>query len=822
MQKSDEKQGAGYLEYVKEGYYMGKKVLIVESPSKAKTISRYLDSEFEVVASMGHVRELVPKQGSVDPEQDFAMRWASDARAKKQLGAITKVLEGAQEVYLATDPDREGEAISWHLLEILSKNKEFKNLTFKRVVFHEITKSAIWQALRQTRDVSGNLVDAYLARVALDYLVGFNLSPVLCRKLPGSKSAGRVQSVALRLIVEREIEISRFKSQEYWSISGLFDIGVNKGVEARLHSFKGQKLEKLSIKNKAEADEILASLKDLDYSLTCVDKSKYTRGAQAPFITSTLQQEGARRLGFSAKQTMMLAQQLYEGIDIEKQRTGLITYMRTDSTVLSTEFVDSAREYIKGNYGDNYLPSKPCVYKTKARNAQEAHEAIRPTSIKITPQRAAKYLDNNQLKLYKIIWQRALACQMTKAKFDKMVITIADGKNAEFKATGSVMTFDGFLRIFADVADKEEDSPKDRESSEELGILKEIEKGMEAVLKDIRSKQHFTQPPFRYNEASLVQKMEELGIGRPSTYAGIITTLQTRNYVEKVKRRFVPHMLGMLVASFLTDNFAKYVDYAFTSELEDNLDKISNGKTAWKGVVGDFWKGFIAKIDSSKDLSISEVLDKVNVELADFLFNYLVQMGYILPTHARKVRDNSNIPHTACTNCEQGVLLIKIGKFGPFISCSNYPECKVIINMEKKAKNSEQDKDEEKDEFDESLPILLGEDNGFEITLRKGPYGYYLQWDKKDEENKKSKPKRVGIDKGVEVKTIDLTKALELGEYPKIVGMHPDDGKDLIVGKGRFGPYVKYNSKFYSAKGYNDIGSLTVRDCLAIIEGKKS
>ena len=815
------KLGVECLEYVKKGYCMGKKVLIVESPSKAKTISRYLNSAYEVVASMGHVRDLVPKQGSVDPDKDFAMRWDSDPRAKKQLGVITKVLKRAEEVYLATDPDREGEAISWHLMEILSKHKEFKNLSFKRVVFHEVTKSAIEHALEQTRDVSYDMVDAYLARIALDYLVGFNLSPVLWRKLPGSKSAGRVQSVALRLIVEREIEISHFNSQEYWSITGFFNIGVNKNVEARLHSFKGKKLEKLSIKNKDEAVSMVAALKGLDYNLTAVDKSKYTRAAQAPFITSTLQQEGARRLGFSAKQTMMLAQQLYEGIDIENQRTGLITYMRTDSTVLSKDFVDVAREYIKTNYGDKYLPYKPCVYKTKARNAQEAHEAIRPTSIKITPKKAAAYLDANQLKLYTIIWQRAVACQMTKAEFDKMTIIISDGKSAEFKATGSAMTFDGFLRIFGDVANKEEDSPKNNDS-DALGILKDIKKGMEAILSDIKQKQHFTQPPPRYNEASLVQKMEELGIGRPSTYAGIITTLQTRNYVKKVQRRFVPQMLGMLVASFLIDNFSKYVDYRFTSDLEDQLDKISNGKDGWKKVVGNFWESFIEKVESSKELSIFEVLDNINVELADFLFNYLVQMEHIAQTHIRKKKDTADVTYAACTSCSEGVFLIKIGKFGPFISCSKYPDCKIIINMEKKVESSADEKNEEKDEFDASLPRMLGEDGSFEITLRKGPYGYYLQWDNKGDENKKDKPKRIGITKDIDVKTLDLAKALALGKFPKVVGFHPDDGQELIVGKGRFGPYVKYKNKFYSAKGHDDIDAFTINDCLDIIKRKKS
>ncbi len=765
-----------------------KTVVVVESPSKAKTINKYLGKDYTVLASFGHVRDLPTKDGSVNPAENFAMVWEADERGRKQVKEIEKALKSADQLYLATDPDREGEAISWHVLDMLSKSKALGSKPAKRIVFNEITKSAVKKAIENPRDLDQDLIEAYLARRALDYLVGFTLSPILWRKLPGSRSAGRVQSVALRLITDREAEIDLFKSEEYWSVQGLF--GVTKGgFTARLTHYAGEKLDKLSIKNEKQALEVTTALQSASYGIESVEKKRTRRHPAPPFTTSTLQQEASRKLRFSARQTMTTAQKLYEGVSVNGETIGLITYMRTDSVSMSGEALTQTRDLIPKSFGAQYLPEKPNFYKTKSKNAQEAHECIRPTSFHRTPQEMRPFLDDGQFKLYDLVWKRAMASQMTSAEFDQTAIDVQSQQGGHtFRATGSILIFDGFLKLYME--DQDDQLDDDGEAR-----LPSVSEGEEAILKEIEKEQHFTQPPPRYTEASLVKKLEELGIGRPSTYASIINTLQDRGYVVLDKRRFTPQPRGRIVTSFLKNYFPKYVEFDFTANLEDQLDEISNGKLVWLNVLGEFWSPFKSRTEEVVSFKNSDILDKLNDELGPLIFG--------TEPDARK-----------CPKCDNGVLSIKNGKFGAFVGCSNYPECSYTRQFE------EEDGGDEAAASKEDFPKLIGEDptTGSPIELKKGPYGLYLEWTK--DLNRLKKPKRASVPKGTPFSEVTLEKALALSSLPRALGVDPESGDEITASIGPYGPYIKHGSKFISLKNH-DVLKVTLEEALEVIEEYK-
>ena len=755
------------------------KVVIVESPSKAKTINKYLGSDYKVLASYGHVRDLPPKDGSVDPDNQFSMIWQNSDRANKTLKDIFAALKDADTLYLATDPDREGEAISWHILEILKDKKLDQKLDIKRVAFNQITKNSIKEAFQEPRTVDNDLVEAYLARRALDYLVGFNLSPVLWRKLPGSKSAGRVQSVALRLICEREAEIEVFKPEEYWSVET--DLAKTSGetFQAKLSVLNGDKLKKLDLKNEAMASTAVDALKAADLTILSVEKKQTRRNPAPPFITSTLQQEASRKLGFGASQTMRIAQQLYEGIDLGGETTGLITYMRTDGITLSPEAVQSCTALAKKEFGNEYVPDKPRVYKSKGKNAQEAHEAIRPTSISRKPDGLKKLLSPDQYRLYELIWKRTLASCMASAVLDQVGVDIGtNDQQTIVRATGSVVAFDGFLKLYFET--DEDDENAGHETDRLLPPLKEGEK---INLVDVIPNQHFTQPPPRYTEASLVKKLEELGIGRPSTYASIIQVLQARDYVDLEKKRFVATDRGRIVTTFLEHFFPRYVEYDFTANLEDKLDDVSGGLEDWRKLLQEFWDAFSKTVEETKGLTITEVIDALDADLEAHFFS---------PT-----KDNPN--PRKCGQCDDGRLGLKLGKFGAFIGCSNYPECK---NTKQLSVPEEGD-----NAIASDGPVVLGKhpDNGEDVTIRKGPYGPYIQLGEQDPEDKKKKPKRTAIPRGLAVADVDFEKALSLLSLPRDVGEHPDTGKMVTAGIGRFGPFVKHENTFKSIPKDEDV-----------------
>ncbi|MCY4190342.1 MAG: type I DNA topoisomerase, partial [Rhodospirillaceae bacterium] len=689
------------------------KVVVVESPAKAKTINKYLGEEWKVLASYGHVRDLVEKDGSVDPDSDFAMTWQIDAKSKLRIDKISRAAAGAESLILATDPDREGEAISWHVLEVLQKKRALKNLKVHRVVFHEVTKSAVRDAIANPREIDQNLVDAYLARRALDYLVGFHLSPVLWRKLPGSRSAGRVQSVALRLICERENEIERFEPQEYWSVET--DLLTPRGDKftARLTHLDGNKLDKLAIRSHAQAEAAVAAIKAGCFSVDTVERKQIKRHPTPPFTTSTLQQEASRKLRMSADKTMRTAQRLYEGLDMGGETVGLISYMRTDSISLSSEAISGCRRLIKRDYGDGYLPKAPRAYKTKARNAQEAHEAIRPTDLFRKPATVAKYLDRDQHRLYELIWKRTVASQMESAILDQVSAVLTSGDNrTRLRATGSTLKFDGFLKLYRE----DQDDPIDH-ADDENRMLPEINDGEPAECKAIRPEQHFTQPPPRYTEASLVKKMEELGIGRPSTYASIIKVLQERRYV-RLDRRFHPEDRGRIATSFLTNFFGRYVEYGFTADLEEQLDIVCDGRLDWKKVLRDFWIAFNAAVSDATELDRATVIDTLDEALGPHFFPAREDGG-----DARR-----------CPACANGRLGLKIGRNGGFIGCSNYPECNftlqlAVVNDSAKASAA----------ISADRPIGADPETGEDINLKTGPYGPYLQLGAAEG---KKKPKR--------------------------------------------------------------------------------
>ena len=750
-------------------------LVVVESPAKAKTINRYLGSDYEVLASYGHVRDLPAKDGSVKPEADFEMSWQVDDKAEKRLKEIAQAAKRADEIILATDPDREGEAISWHLVEEMQRRDVLNGKPVKRVVFNEITKTAVQDAFKNPRELNKELIEAYLARRALDYLVGFSLSPVLWRKLPGSKSAGRVQSVALRLICEREAEIEAFKPQEYWSVTATLTGADTEPFEAKLTHLEGEKLDKFSLPDEASAKRAVSILEEAPgFKVTQVERKEARRNPQPPFTTSTLQQEASRKLGFGATRTMRTAQRLYEGIDLDGETVGLITYMRTDGVSMSGEAIQAARGLIADNYGDAYLPDQPRIYKTKARNAQEAHEAIRPTDLARRPEHVARQLGEDERRLYELIWTRALASQMASAKLDQVAVDIAaEGGRAALRATGSVIVFDGFLRLY----EEGRDEPK-RDEEEENRRLPKLVEAQPLERQSIDSAQHFTQPPPRYSEASLVKKLEELGIGRPSTYASILQVLQDRDYVRLEKRRFFPEDRGRLVTAFLASYFERYVQYNFTAELERELDEISDGQIDWKTVLRNFWEAFSAKIDETKELRISDVIDVLDEELGPHFFP--------------KDPENPDANPRACPACGGGTLGLRLGKSGGFIGCSNYPDCRYTRPLAVPTGDEGEAADLA------NKPRVLGRDpdSELEVTLRKGPFGIYIQLGEPGE--KGEKPQRVSLPKGVSPEDVDLELALKLLALPREVGQDPETGETITAGIGRYGPYVKRGGTYKS------------------------
>ena len=768
-------------------------VVVVESPAKAKTINKYLGPDYTVLASYGHVRDLPPKDGSVRPDESFAMSWQLAERGAQRIAEIAKAVKSADNLFLATDPDREGEAISWHVLELLKERGVLKGKTVKRVVFHEITKTAVLDAIAHPRDLDKPLIDAYLARRALDYLVGFTLSPVLWRKLPGSRSAGRVQSVALRLICERESEIEIFKAREYWTVEADFRTPEGGRFTASLTHLDGQKLDKFSLGDEAAAKKAAERIAGLDFGVQSVERKQARRNPWPPFTTSTLQQEASRKLGFSARQTMQLAQRLYEGTDIGGETVGLITYMRTDSVALSNEAVAQARRVIGKDFGAPYLPESPRLYKSTAKNAQEAHEAIRPTDLARHPGSLARHVEADQLRLYELIWKRTLASQMASAVLDQVAVDVASNGTV-LRATGSVVTFDGFLKLYREDRDDATDGDEDSR------ILPPVKEGDRLARETVTPEQHFTQPPPRYTEASLVKKLEELGIGRPSTYASIISVLQDRDYVRLEKKRFIPEDRGRVVTTFLTEFFGHYVEYDFTAQLEDQLDEISGGKIDWKQVLDDFWSAFSKAVAGTKDLTITQVIDALDEALGPHFFPS--------STDGKDPR--------ACAACGSGRLGLKLGKFGAFIGCSNYPECKFTRRLAL-----------EKAEEGSALaalangPLILGNDpaTSLPVTVRKGPWGVYVQLGEATEE---AKPKRVSVPKGTDVSALTLEQALALLSLPREVGLHPTTGKSIKAGIGRFGPYIQHEKIYASLPADEDILTVGLNRAVDLLETKAS
>ena len=774
-------------------------LVIVESPAKAKTINKYLGSNYTVLASYGHIRDLPSKNGSVDPNDKFKMIWEVDSFSKKYLKEITDVAKKSNKIILATDPDREGEAIAWHVKEYLDEKKLLKDKKIERVVFNEITKKAVTNGIDNPRNIENHLVDAYMARRALDYLVGFNISPILWTKLPGSKSAGRVQSVALKLLTEREHEIELFKPEEFWTLN--IDFKTNKGdiLNSNISILDGKKIEKFSFKNKEDTNQAIENIKKNKYKITDISSKVYTRNPSGPFTTSTLQQSSSSKLGFGASRTMQIAQRLYQGIDIEGDTIGLITYMRTDGTNISNDAINIFRNYIEKMYGKNYLPDNPNNFSgKKAKNAQEAHEAIRPTDITRSPETLKKYLSSDQLKLYNLIWTRALSSQMESAKFDRKTILIEsdDGKN-QCRASGSVIKFDGFLKL--NKIDEDQENEK---------ILPNVEKGIVEINQFI-DEQHFTQPPPRYSEASLVKKLEELGIGRPSTYASIISVISNRGYADIVNKRFFPTDRGKLLSAFLEKLFTKYVDYGFTANLEDQLDNITSGKEEWIEVLNNFWKDFNQNVSNVKEKRTREVLDLLNESLGELIFN---------------VGKDGKIDRE-CKLCSTGQLSLKNSfRGGAFIGCSNYPECKFTRPLSK-AKASEQ--------ISLAEPKLIGKnDNDKDIYLKNGRFGPYLQYEilnddlnKKTKKSKKTKKdenlKNVSIPKGIDIDNIDLEKAKFLCSLPKIIGTHPDTGKDITLNSGRFGPYLKCESKSARLENVEELFTIGLNRAITLIAEAK-
>ena len=768
-------------------------VVVVESPAKAKTINRYLGGGFTVLASFGHVRDLPPKDGSVRPDQDFAMDWESDSRGEKQVGAIVKALKGAKTLYLATDPDREGEAISWHVRAMLQAKNALKGVNVRRITFNEITRNAIQNAMRHPRDLDQPLIEAYLARRALDYLVGFTLSPVLWRKLPGSRSAGRVQSVALRLICEREAEIEVFKAREYWTVEALFTTPAGAPFTAKLTHLNGKRLDQFDLNSEALAQAAKAAVEAGSFSVGQVERKRVKRNPPPPFTTSTLQQEASRKLGFGAQQTMRVAQQLYEGVDLGGETVGLITYMRTDGVQMAREAIFSIRDHVKDAFGADYLPGAPREYTSRAKNAQEAHEAIRPTDVARIPDSVARVLNHDQRRLYELIWKRAVASQMQSAELDQVSVDVTDGKGIKLRATGSIVAFDGFLKLYREDTDDQPDD-EDNRMLPPMAEKDPLKRGK------IDATQHFTQPPPRYSEASLVKKMEELGIGRPSTYASILSVLQDRNYVRLDKRRFIPEDRGRLVTAFLVSFFQDYVDTGFTAALEEKLDDISAGQLEWRSVMHAFWDGFSKAVEQTKELKISDVISALDQDLGPHFFP--------VPADGGDPR--------ACTACGNGRLGLKLGRYGSFIGCSNYPACQYTRRLAV-------DQGEDGGETLKDGLRVLGHhpDTGEEITVRRGPYGLYVQQgDAAPDDKKAAKPRRTSLPRGVTGESLTLEQALGLLSLPRLVGIHPETQLPIEAGIGRFGPYVKMGAVFGSLDRDDDVLALGLNRAVDLLAKK--
>ncbi|MFL2885431.1 MAG: type I DNA topoisomerase [Candidatus Pelagibacterales bacterium] len=772
-------------------------LVIVESPAKAKTINAYLGNNFKVLASYGHVRDLPSKNGSVDPENNFEFEWETSDKSKKNLSEIYKAAEQSDTLFLATDPDREGEAIAWHILELLKKKKLLKDKSVKRVVFSEITKTAVSRGIENPREIDNSLVSAYLARRALDYLVGFNLSPVLWRKLPGAKSAGRVQSVALRLICERELEIESFNPDEYWKIKCTFSTDKNEKFEANLTSFKDKKVEKQSFKNKDQADEVLFAFNNNKFQISNISQKPALRNSNAPFSTSTLQQEASSVFGFGASRTMQIAQKLFQGVEINGETVGLITYMRTDSTELSGEAISSYREYLKENFTDAYLPEEIKTYKSKkAKNAQEAHEGIRPTDIKITPDVVKKYLDEDGNKLYRLIWKRSLASQMSSAQYERTSVDLTSyDKILQLRANGSIQKFDGFLNVYGEF--KEKDTSTNDESNENTDnnekLLPDLTIDTVLATHNPESSQHFTLPPPRYSEASLVKKLEELGIGRPSTYASIISVLKMRAYVDIEKNRFVPVDRAILITAFLKGFFDKYVDYDFTADMENKLDDITTGKISWTEFLSLFWKDFSKNINQVTELRITNILDNLNESLKSHIF---------------KTEESTNKITRVCPTGCGGELSLKVSRFGAFVGCTNYPDCKFTRPISHK---------KVKEVFDD---IILGIDEATskEIKLLNGRFGPYIQLGNIEG---KEKPKRATIPKDISPKEIDLEKAKLLLSLPRKIGDHPETGNEIFVNYGRYGGYLTCDNKNASLEDSSEVFDIGINRAVTLLANAK-
>lgn len=779
-------------------------VVIVESAAKAKTINKYLGSDYKVLASFGHVRDLPAKDGSVLPDQDFEMTWDMEAKSQKIMREIADAVKGADKLILATDPDREGEAISWHILDILSQKKALKKDTkVERVAFNAVTKQAIQAALREPRVIDQPLVEAYLARRALDYLVGFTLSPVLWRKLPGARSAGRVQSVALRLICDREAEIEAFRTDEYWTIDANLLTAKKEAFTARLHSIAGTALKKLDIKDEASAHAIKRAIEKGEFKVSRLEKKAVKRNPYAPFMTSTLQMDASRKLGFSAKQTMQIAQRLYEGIDLGGETVGLITYMRTDGVDIVPEAVSAIRRLIESEYSKRHVAPFIREYKTKAKNAQEAHEAIRPTDVTRRPQDVARHLQKDQAALYELIWKRAVASQMASAELEQTTADIEvkgkDGKLYTLRATGSIVQFDGFLKVYEEGRDnrvrviekgKDDVAPDEDDEGRRLPQLAEGDRVEET---GIDADQHFTQPPPRYSEATLVKRLEELGIGRPSTYASTMAVLVEREYVKIDKKRLVPEDKGRLVIAFLESFFMKYVEYDFTAGLEEKLDLISNNELKWKDVLRDFWKDFIGAVDGIKDLRVGEVLEALNEMLGPHVF---------------PAKEDGSDPR-ACPKCGTGRLSLKIsGKFGAFIGCGNYPDCNFTRQLSSKGDDATGERE-----------LGFDPESGLAVVLKSGRFGPYLQLGEAEGDEK---PKRSSIPKGIDAATIDLEKAMQLLSLPREVGIHPETATPITAGLGRYGPFILHDGTYANVDSIEDVFNIGLNRAVTLLADKRA
>lgn len=763
-------------------------LVIVESPAKAKTINKYLGNDYKVLASFGHVRDLPEKNGSVDPDEEFSMIWEVQSASGQRLNEIADYLKKSDRLILATDPDREGEAISWHVLEVMREKGVLDGKQIQRVVFNAITRNAVTDAMNHPRELDEKLVHAYLARRALDYLVGFNLSPVLWRKLPGARSAGRVQSVALKLICERELEIEKFIPREYWSVSADFTTQNGDKLPTRLTLLKGGKVEKFTLTNEDEAMAAKDAIESGRFKVNRIESKPGQRNPSAPFTTSTLQQEAARKLGFNAKRTMQIAQLLYQGIEIDGEANGLITYMRTDGTQIAPEAVTETRDVIKADFGPDYLPEKAREYQTKAANAQEAHEAIRPTSLTRRPEYIASTLDADQAKLYELIWKRTMASQMENARVQRTTIDITDESEATgLRASGTVITFPGFLKLY------EEGKDDEKSDKEEEQTLPQVTEGMPLDLQKVSPDQHFTEPPPRFSEATLVKKMEELGIGRPSTYASVLSVLRDRDYVFMDRNRFHPQDKGRLVTSFLESFFNQYVEYDFTAALEGDLDKVSNGDLDYKDVLRKFWENFSYSVDATMEIRNTQILDKMNEVLGPHIF-----------------KDTGDGDPRICPKCNEGELSLKTGKFGAFVGCTRYPECRFTRPFAQ-AEGREGDIERE-----------LGNDpeTGLIVYLKDGRFGPYIQLGDAGEDNEK--PKRSGLPKDMRPADMTLDYALRLLSLPRLVGKHPETGEDITADLGRYGPYLKHGKQSASLETVDEIFEIGVNRAVTVIAEKKS